>query len=325
MFVADLHNDLVQRVIEGEDVTKFTPHGHTDIPRLLESKIDLEILIIWVSSKSSDPKFFERANKMYDEIEKISSNEKIVIPSKFSDISEGINDNKLMLPIAMEGGEGIENNINNLFHFIERGLLYFGPTWNHSLDWVSSNYDETYNSSNLKSYGLNEFGKEVINVCQENKVLIDVSHIGEKSFWDIAKISSKPFIASHSSVYNLCPHFRNLKDDQIEEIKKSKGLIGLNPYPFFIDKSFKERENKERKKYSDDLNSIERKYSNKISQWIAKQHFLQKKLADICPSIEIFVDHIEYVINKIGIDYVGIGSDYDGLDCLPNKWNDCLD
>ena len=325
MFVADLHNDLVQRVIEGEDVTKFTPHGHTDIPRLFQSKIDLEILIIWVSSKSSDPKFFERANKMYDEIEKISSNEKIVIPRKFSDISEGINDNKLMLPIAMEGGEGIENNINNLFHFIERGLLYFGPTWNHSLDWVSSNYDETYNSSNLKSHGLNEFGKEVINVCQENKVLIDVSHIGEKSFWDIAKISSKPFIASHSSVYNLCPHFRNLKDDQIEEIKKSKGLIGLNPYPFFIDKSFKERENKERKKYSDYLNSIERKYSNKISQWIAKQHFLQKKLADICPSIEIFVDHIEYVINKIGIDYVGIGSDYDGLDCLPNKWNDCLD
>ena len=325
MFVADLHNDLVQRVIEGEDVTKFTPHGHTDIPRLLESKIDLEILIIWVSSKSSDPKFFERANKMYDEIEKISSNEKIVIPRKFSDISEGINDNKLMLPIAMEGGEAIENDINNLFHFIEKGLLYFGPTWNHSLDWVSSNYDEIYNSSNLKSHGLNEFGKEVINVCQENKVLIDVSHIGEKSFWDIAKISSKPFIASHSSVYNLCPHFRNLKDNQIEEIKKSKGLIGLNPYPFFIDKSFKERENKERKKYSDDLNSIERKYSNKISQWIAKQHFLQKKLADICPSIEIFVDHIEYVINKIGIDYIGIGSDYDGLDCLPNKWNDCLD
>ena len=325
MFVADLHNDLVQRVIEGEDVTKFTPHGHTDIPRLLESKIDLEILIIWVSSKSSDPEFFERANKMYDEIEKISSNEQIVIPKNFTDIREGINESKLMLPIAMEGGEGIENDINNLFHFIEKGLLYFGPTWNHSLDWVSSNYDEIYNSSNLKSHGLNEFGKEVINVCQENKVLIDVSHIGEKSFWDIAKISSKPIIASHSSVYNLCPHFRNLKDDQIEEIKKSKGLIGLNPYPFFIDKSFKERENKERKKYSDDLNSIERKYSNKISQWIAKQHFLQKKLADICPSIEIFVDHIEYVINKIGIDYVGIGSDYDGLDCLPNKWNDCLD
>ena len=179
--------------------------------------------------------------------------------------------------------------------------------------------------SKLKSHGLNEFGKEVISICQDNNVLIDVSHIGEKSFWDIASMSTKPFIASHSSVYNLCPHFRNLKDDQIEAIKKSKGLIGLNPYPFFIDKSFKERESKERNKYLDELNSIERKYSNKTSQWIAKQHFLQKKLAYICPSIEIFVDHIEYVINQIGIDYVGIGSDYDGLDCLPHSWNDCLD
>ena len=230
---------------------------------------------------------------------------KLSFPKKLSDINEAIDKNKTMLPISMEGGEGLENDINNLYHFIERGLFYFGPTWNHSLDWVSSNYDETYNSSKLKSHGLNEFGKEVISICQDNNVLVDVSHIGEKSFWDIASISTKPFIASHSSVYNLCPHFRNLKDDQIEAIKKVKGLIGLNPYPFFIDKSFKERETKERNKYLDELNSIERKYSNKTSQWIAKQHFLQKKLADICPSIEVFVDHIEYVINQIGIDYVG--------------------
>ena len=254
MFVADLHNDLVQRVIEGEDVTKLTSHGHTDIPRLLKSEIDLEILIIWVSSNAKEPNFFKRADKMYDEIERISSHEEIIIPKKISDINEAIDKNKTMLPIAMEGGEGLENDINNLYHFIERGLFYFGPTWNHSLDWVSSNYDETYNLSKLKSHGLNEFGKEVIYICQDNNVLIDVSHIGEKSFWDIASISTKPFIASHSSVYNLCPHFRNLKDDQIEAIKKSKGLIGLNPYPFFIDKSFKERESKERNKYIDELN-----------------------------------------------------------------------
>ena len=325
MFVADLHNDLVQRIMEGEDVSTLTPHGHTDIPRLIQSSINLQILIIWVSSKATNPKFFDKANRMYDELIKLASVSNILIPKNLSEIINAIKKNTLLIPISMEGGEAIENNIDNLYHFIDRGLLYFGPTWNHSLDWVSSNYDEVYNLSKLKTVGLNNFGKEVIKICQENKVLVDVSHIGEKSFWDIDSVSSKPYIASHSSVYNLCPHFRNLKDDQIEEIKKSKGLIGLNPYPFFIDKSFKERENKERKKYSDDLKSIERKYSNKISQWIAKQHFLQKKLADICPSIEIFVDHIEYVINKIGIDYVGIGSDYDGLDCLPNKWNDCLD
>ena len=172
MFVADLHNDLVQRVIEGEDVTKLTSHGHTDIPRLLKSEIDLEILIIWVSSNAKEPNFFKRADKMYDEIERISSHEEIIIPKKISDINEAIDKNKTMLPIAMEGGEGLENDINNLYHFIERGLFYFGPTWNHSLDWVSSNYDETYNLSKLKSHGLNEFGKEVISICQDNNVLV---------------------------------------------------------------------------------------------------------------------------------------------------------
>ena len=99
MFVADLHNDLVQRVIEGEDVTKLTSHGHTDIPRLLKSEIDLEILIIWVSSNSKEPNFFKRADKMYDEIERISSHEEIVIPKKLSDINEAINNNKLAYQI----------------------------------------------------------------------------------------------------------------------------------------------------------------------------------------------------------------------------------
>ena len=325
MFVADLHNDLVQRIIEGEDVTKITSHGHTDIPRLKESCINLQILIIWVSSKAKNPNFFNKANRMFDELEKLSNIENVKIPRSIKDIIEGINNNELLLPISMEGGEALENNLENLYHFINRGLLYFGPTWNHSLDWVSSNYDEKYNKTNLKTIGLNDFGKEVVNICQENKVLIDVSHIGEKSFWDIENISQKPFIASHSSVYKICPHFRNLHDDQIIAIKNKKGLIGINPYPFFIDPTFKKRESKTRNEYKEKIKSIEIQHSNRSSQWLAKQHFFQKKLSSICPELDLFIDHMEYIIKLIGIDYVGVGSDYDGLDCLPKGWNDCLD
>ena len=325
MFVADLHNDLVQRIMEGEDVTKITSHGHTDIPRLKESCINLQILIIWVSSKAKNPNFFNKANRMFDELEKLSNIENVKIPRSIKDIIEGINNNELLLPISMEGGEALENNLENLYHFINRGLLYFGPTWNHSLDWVSSNYDEKYNKTNLKTIGLNDFGKEVVNICQENKVLIDVSHIGEKSFWDIENISQKPFIASHSSVYKICPHFRNLHDDQIIAIKNKKGLIGINPYPFFIDPTFKKRESKTRNEYKEKIKSIEIKHSNRSSQWLAKQHFFQKKLSSICPELDLFIDHMEYIIKLIGIDYVGVGSDYDGLDCLPKGWNDCLD
>ena len=326
MFVADLHNDLVQRAMIGEDVGKITNHGHTDIARLINSCIDLEILIVWVSMIPDNTSAFSEANLMYDKIESLSlNNSAVAIPRSLSEILENKKNNKLSLPISMEGGEAIENSIENLHHFIARGMLYFGPTWNNSLDWVSSGYDETYNKSKIKHLGLSDFGKKIIHTCNENGVVIDMSHIGEKSFWDIAAIATKPFIASHSSVYKLFPHFRNLKDDQILEIKKVGGLIGLNPYPFFIDTTFKKKEEEFIKKHKV-LDQISINDSNKVAaEWISKQHHLQKLLKDIVPPLDKFIDHIEYVVNLIGIDFVGIGSDYDGLDCLPFGWVDCMD
>jgi len=325
MFVADLHNDLVQRMIIGEDVIKNTSSGHTDIERLKLSSIDLEVMIVWASEKEAGKSYFEYASNMYEKLKALDSLRGVCVPVTLEEIKSAKKNNELSLPIAMEGGEALENKIENLEYFIEKGLFYFGPTWNHSLDWVSSGYGETHKKSTLKTFGLNKFGTEVIRTCQENRVLVDVSHIGEKSFWDIIAISDKPIIASHSSVYQLCPHFRNLQDDQIKAIKNTSGLIGLNPYPSFIDPTFKIREEKIRNTYRQHINEIADRQKTTAGKWIAKQHFLQKKLSSVCPNMDIFIDHIEYIVKMIGIDFVGIGSDYDGLDCLPKGWNDCMD
>ncbi len=326
MFVADLHNDVLQRAIIGEDISIRTENGHSDLIRLKESCIDLEIFVVWVSENNPKESAYLKANEFYDKLENLEKeNDFIKITKTLGGIKETITNNILATPIAIEGGEPIEDKIQNLYHFIERGLFYLGPTWNHSLSWVSSAYDEIYNKKNIKSLGLNKFGIEVINTCNENGVIIDVSHIGENSFWDIVEISSKPFIASHSSVYNLCPHFRNLKDDQIMAIKKSEGLIGLNPYPFFIDPEFKKQEAKIRKKFSNQIEQITHQEKNKNVRWLKKQHLLQKKLQSIAPSIDKFIDHIEYIIKLTGIDSVAIGSDYDGIDCLPRELIDCCD
>ena len=325
MFVADLHNDLVQRMMIGEDVSKNTSSGHTDVERLKLSSIDLEVMIVWASEKEANTSYFELASNMYEKLKALENINGVSIPLTLEEIKLAKKNNQLSLPIAMEGGEALENKIENLEYFINKGLFYFGPTWNHSLDWVSSGYGETYKKSDLKSFGLNKFGVEVINLCQDNKVLVDVSHIGEKSFWDIFEISKRPIIASHSSVYKICPHFRNIKDDQIEAIKKTNGFIGLNPYPFFIDPTFKIREEKIKNTFRQELSELAEKQGNRLEKWIAKQHFLQQKLASICPDMDVFIDHIEYIIKLIGIDYVGIGSDYDGIDCLPKGWNNCMD
>ena len=184
MFVADLHNDLVQRMMIGEDVTKNTSSGHTDIERLKLSSIDLEVMIVWASEKEPNTSYFEFASAMYEKLKTLERLEGVSVPITLDDIKTAKQNNQLSLPVAMEGGEALENKIENLEYFINKGLFYFGPTWNHSLDWVSSGYGETHKQSSLKTVGLNKFGTEVINLCQENRVLVDMSHIGEKSFWD---------------------------------------------------------------------------------------------------------------------------------------------
>ena len=326
MFVADLHNDVLQRAIIGEDISIRTENGHSDLIRLKESCIDLEVFVVWTTNKKSKASHFVKAKEFFSKLEFLEKNNSYIkITKNVEEIKNAKTNNILAAPISLEGGEALENKIENLHYFIERGLFYFGPTWNHSLDWVSSGYDEVHNVGDIKCLGLSKLGKEIIKTCEESRVIIDVSHIGEKSFWDISDISSKPFIASHSSVHKLCPHFRNLKDDQILSIKKSEGIIGLNPYPFFIDPTFKIREAKLRKKISNEIKRIALKEDDLNVRWINKQHLLQKQLKSIAPSLDMFIDHIEYVIKLAGIDFVAIGSDYDGLDCLPNELTDCLD
>ena len=325
MFVADLHNDVLQRAIVGEDISLETSEGHSDIERLKKSCIDLEVFVIWIPQNQQNSNSFDQAIKLYDKLLQLEKKNNIKIVKNLKEIQNCKRNKILSTPFSLEGGDIIENKIENLHYFIDKGLFYFGLTWNNSLEWVSSNYDEKHNRKNIKSFGLNRFGKEVINTCNENGIIIDVSHIGEKSFWDIKKISKKPFIASHSSVHKLCPHHRNLKDNQILAIKESEGLIGLNPYPFFIDPQFKLIEKKHRKKIESKLKQISLSEKNKNIVWIKKQNLLQKELKEIAPSIDTFINHIEYIIKLAGIDFVAIGSDYDGLDCLPKELNDCMD
>tara|TARA_Y100000590_G_scaffold426297_1_gene535233 strand:- start:107 stop:1189 length:1083 start_codon:yes stop_codon:yes gene_type:complete len=325
MFVADLHNDVLQRAILGEDISLKTNHGHSDLERLKNSCIDLEVFVIWIPEVKKTFSPFEQAMNLLKKLQDLERNNNIKIIKNLEEILNSKKEKVLATPFSLEGGEPIEDKIENLHYFIDNGLFYFGPTWNRSLKWVSSNYDEKHNRKNIQSYGLNNFGREIIKTCNENGVIVDVSHIGEKSFWDVKKISNKPFIASHSSVHKLCSHHRNLKDSQILAIKESEGLIGLNPYPFFIDPKFKFIENQYRKKIAKKLQEISSEVKDKNTLWLKKQHLLQKELKAITPSLDIFINHIEYIIKLAGIDFVAIGSDYDGLDCLPKEINDCQD
>ena len=150
--------------------------------------------------------------------------------------------------------------------------------------------------------------------------MIDVSHAGEQTVKDILEISNKPIIASHSSVYNLCPHFRNLKDDQLFAIKKNGGVVFIYCFTPYIDSTFAEKEKYLKESKKSLIDSISVIYGeNTDAGWYKVSEELVPYYQSIVPELSDVVNHIDYVKNLIGINHVGIGADWDGVEVLPKN------
>ena len=149
-------------------------------------------------------------------------------------------------------------------------------------------------------------------------VIVDLSHTGEQTFYDAIKLSSKPVILSHSSVWSICPVFRNVKDDQIRAVAKNGGVICINFYSGFISKEYDQRSEflttNVRKKYQDSLLAINADSALMRTSW---RKYYREEMMKVQPTLGQVVDHIDHIVKLVGVDYVGIGSDFDGVSALP--------
>jgi membrane dipeptidase len=194
-------------------------------------------------------------------------------------------------------------------------------TWNNSTPWATSANDETFNED-LKQKGLTDFGKQVVKRMNELGMLVDVSHVGEQTFKDVMKTTTKPVIASHSSVYQLCNHQRNLKDDQIKAIAENGGVIQVNFNPPFIDNGFAKKSDAFFERHKEETDSL---LTIVKDEWIVEYQLFRKypeEANEIRPPLSILIDHIDYIANLIGVDYVGLGSDFDGITITPLQLDD---
>jgi membrane dipeptidase len=236
----------------------------------------------------------------------------------YQDIIYNEQHNILSCMIGVEGGHAIENDLSKLNTLFDRGMRYLGITWNNSTAWATSAKDETERGDSLAFKGLTDFGKEVIKRCNDLGVMVDISHSGEKTFWDIIDVTEKPIIASHSSVYEICPHFRNLKDDQLLAIKENGGVVFVNFYPTYLDSTFEKKAEIIRDSFQLQLDSLASVFNPDGNEyWYAENQLLNPALQKISPSIDKIIDHISYIVNLIGIDHVGLGADWDGVGILP--------
>jgi len=320
-FVADTHNDVLMRSMMGQNILTELPESHSDLVKFKKGGVDLQVFSVWVSPSKIDPEeYYNYANAMITQLEYLCSRvpDQWAIPYNYQDIVYNDQHDILSCMIGVEGGHVIENDLSKLDALYDRGMRYLSLTWNNSTNWATSAKDETEKGDSLMFLGLTNFGQQVVRRCNDLGVMIDISHAGEQTFWDVLEISTKPIIASHSSVYTLCPHFRNLKDEQLLALEKNNGVVFVNFYPAYIDSTFSEKGKKIRQDFQPQLDSLAGIFELESNElWYAENALLEPSLSAAAPDLDDVIDHIDYIADLIGVDHVGLGADWDGVEVLP--------
>jgi membrane dipeptidase len=319
--LVDTHNDFLSKAVEEHVAFDTDLKGTTqsDLSRMLAGGVKVQIFSIFCDDHYGKGSAFAYANRELDSLYAIAARnpKSMQIVYSYKELISAVRDKKLACLSGVEGGHMIEDNINYLDSFYKRGVRYMTLSWNNSTSWSTSAMDETQHTFMVTPYGLNAFGKQVVKRMNELGMMVDVSHIGEKTFWDVISTSTKPVFASHSSVYVLCPVFRNLKDDQIRAIAKNGGVIQVNFYSGFLDSTFLKKVEsfiKVHKAEHDSLAAL-KKPEYMIHDYFAKKY--KKEFEIMRPPLSFLLDHIDYIVKMVGIDYVGLGSDFDGIDSSP--------
>lgn len=316
--LVDTHNDILAKVLEtgfllDQDLTGKT---QSDLNRWKKGGMDVQFFSIWSDGNRLNP--FAYAMRQMDSLDAVIKRNpnKIEKALTVDQIIKVVKHKKIAALFGIEGGHQIEDDLTKLDTLYNRGARYMTLTWNNSTSWASSAADET-NPNFTSPKGLSDFGKQLVRHMNELGMMIDVSHVGEQTFWDVVKTSSKPIIASHSSVYNLMPHRRNLKDDQIRAIAKNGGVIQINFYPLFLDSTAEKNLDKFLAVHKTEYETL---MKSGMTDWIAGGILCIKYEAEvqaIRPPLSVLIDHIEYVTKLVGVDYVGLGSDFDGIEFAP--------
>src|SRR5581483_4218411 len=223
------------------------------------------------------------------------------------------NNGKRAILIGIEGGHAIEDSLDLLRAFYRFGARYMTLTHTNSNNWADSSGDAA------KHNGLTPFGKEVVLEMNRLGMLVDVSHVSDKTFWDVMETTKAPVIASHSSARALCYHPRNMTDDMLRAVQKNHGVVMVNFYPVFLSQTVRDAAKKRDEELKPQLDALKKKDPSQGDVYDAGKDELYK--AHPLPKIPytVIVDHIDHIVKVAGVDTAGLGSDFDGIDETPSR------
>lgn len=304
--VIDTHADTPGRFTdENFDPAGDAGKGHWDLNKVRQANLGAEFFSIWVDPKKYQGKYAIRALDMMDSVYETARKhpDRMMMSYSVADIERAHQQKKLAALMGLEGGHAIENDIRLLRTFYRLGVRYMTLTWANTNEWADSSGD--IEKTDIQHHnGLTAFGKQVVQEMNRLGMIVDVSHVADKTFWDVIAETRAPIIASHSSARAITNHARNMTDDMLRAVAKNGGVVQVNFNCGFIDQN-----------YLDAFNSWNKERMEKGQK---DATFSTEQTPPIArPPFKSLIDHFDHIAKVAGVDHVGIGSDFDGVDCLP--------
>ncbi len=314
--VIDAHSDFLDRsTIDGSTLAEDPGGAQTTLAKLQQGKVDAQFFSVFLPPAYADYGFTRRTHELIDRLqEEVTNNaEHIALASSSEEIVALSEAGKIAALIGIEGGHAIENDLDNLDHFYARGARYMTLTWSNTNAWADAFGDTA------KHGGLTEFGVSVVQRMNALGMMVDISHVSDDTFWDVMETTRSPVIASHSSVRALMGSKRNMSDDMIKAVASNGGVIQVNFYSRYVDDQFYSDYKQARANAEAQFDALHKKLADQpieldMQDW-SLQLELERQLTP--PSASRVIDHIVYIIELVGVDHVGLGSDFDGMGTPP--------
>ena len=321
--VLDTHVDTPQRLLfEKFDLGKRDAEGHLDIPRMREGGLNAVFMSIWTPSQVNGPKGVKRALDLIDAVrEQVQRHSgELALATTAEEVRRARAQGKIAVLMGMEGGHMIDDDLGLLRIYAALGVRYLTLTHGSNTNWADSSTDDP------KHNGLTPFGRSVVRELNRLGVLVDISHVSDKTFYDALEASRAPLIASHSSCRALCNHKRNMTDEMIRALAKKGGVIQINYNTGFLSQEYAEAYRRIADEIKAKDSEADKLYGENMAPVIRANERIRREFtaAGKLPRVswEQIVAHIDHVVKLVGVDYVGLGSDFDGA-TMPEGMEDC--
>jgi len=329
--VIDTHADTPQRFVDQNwNFTDPLEGGMLNYDSAKQGNLDAQFFSIWV-----DPDQYPGNRAAFRTLELIDGTleqvrkhpDKLQLCVSADDILAAHRQGKFAVLMGIEGGHSIENSLALLRDYYRLGVRYMTLTWSNTNDWADSSGDQD-NPRVHHHDGLTPFGKDVVREMNRLGMIVDISHVSDKTFWDTIATTRTPIIASHSSSRALTSAARNMTDDMLRAMAKNNGVVMVNFYPAFIDENWRKAWNASRPERQKEQDALEAEYKAKGQPvpFFASDKIDRKYAAMIGRApFNSLIDHFDHIIKVAGIDHVGIGTDFDGIPVPPAEIDSAAD